>query len=157
MPEPHTWSIRPATGADCDALLAWRNDPTDFQWYLEASAVRADEHRAWLSERLERDHPTLWILDVDGEPGGSVRLDPDAGGSAFASIVVDPEYRGHGFGRALLAHLDEQSRSLGFVELRAVIHPENVASQALFTSAGYVQQSSTEDGFVSFSKALTTG
>ena len=149
-----TWSIRPAATHDSDSLLSWRNDPTDFQWYLESSSVRVEEHRAWLAERLSRDQPSLWILDVDGRAAGTVRMDVDSPTSALASIVVDPELRGRGYGRRLLAFLDAQARNRGIRELRAVIHPENAASHALFAAAGYVRSDHDVEGFDFYALSL---
>ncbi|MDI1291039.1 MAG: GNAT family N-acetyltransferase [bacterium] len=150
------WVIRPATARDSDALLRWRNDPTNFQWFLAASPVRIEEHRIWLTERLARDEPALWVLDIDGVAGGTVRIDEDSASSAFASIVVDPALRGRGYGRRLLAFLDAQARTLGVVELRALIHPENVASQVLFTVAGYHEEPADPAGFSTYVRSLTS-
>jgi L-amino acid N-acyltransferase YncA len=59
------------------------------------------------------------------------------GGVADVSIYVDPEVRGRGFGRALLAHLVAQSERAGIWTLQAGIFAENSSSLVLHLHCGF--------------------
>lgn len=59
------------------------------------------------------------------------------GGVAETSIYIQPEYHGHGVGRALLSELVPLSEKLGFWTLQAQIFPENKASIALHERQGF--------------------
>ena len=41
-------AISPVRHSDRDALLAWRNDPSAYCWYLVAAPVTEEAHDAWL-------------------------------------------------------------------------------------------------------------
>lgn len=158
MPEPAEASLgvvmRPVRIDDRDALLAWRNDPSAYRWYLVAAPVTEEAHDAWLLGRLGRTDPTLWIAELDGEPVGSVRLDPQDDGSGSVSIVVDARFRGRGTGRVLLEWVEGQATVLGITDLRAVVHAGNTSSRALFERAGYGLQPPGGTAFVTYLRRI---
>lgn len=135
-------AVRPAVAADSEVLLSWRNDPAAYRWYRSPALVTREEHQQWLAERLAVSSPDLWIAVEDSRPVGSVRLDQIADDAAAVSVVVDPDQRGRGVGGLLLAFADEEARRRGLSELRADVHRDNAASQALFSAAGYVLSAS---------------
>jgi L-amino acid N-acyltransferase YncA len=59
------------------------------------------------------------------------------GGIAEFSVYVSEAYRGHGFGRLVLAELVARCREAGFDKLLSRILAENVASRALCASLGF--------------------
>lgn len=60
------------------------------------------------------------------------------GGSAFLhQILVLEAHRRQGFGRAMLAALEEQLASLGYRELRLNVWDSNTAARRLYHAAGY--------------------
>ena len=69
--------------------------------------------------------------------------------AAIAELVVAPEKRGRGSGTALLAELLENSGAIlgkDFVSAKAVIFPDNAASQRAFEKAGFHFESAHPDG-----------
>jgi L-amino acid N-acyltransferase YncA len=58
-------------------------------------------------------------------------------GIAEFSVYVSETYRGHGFGRVLLAELVARCRDAGFDKLLSRILAENAASRALCASLGF--------------------
>jgi RimJ/RimL family protein N-acetyltransferase len=82
---------------------------------------------------------TLLILEGTGTRLGFVRFDRrDAVGTANfeVSVAVDPAHHGRGLGAAALALA---RRFAPGAALDATVLPANLASQALFASAGYEQ------------------
>ncbi len=147
-------TIRPATFDDSDALLRWRNDADDYHWFRHPSAVTADEHRTWLTDRLAREEAALWILEVNDDPAGTVRLDVGNARTAVTSVSVAARYRGRGLARRMIDFVEREAAHSGVAVLEAFIHPDNAASHALFTSAGYVVTSRSSDGFVVYTKLV---
>ncbi len=142
--------VRPARLEDRDVLLAWRNDPSAYQWYREAAPVDGEAHDAWLGRLLARGEDTMWLADLDGVPLGSVRLDLHEDGAADVSIVVDAAHRGHGTGRLLLEWVEQQSPRLGVTMLVALVQEANTSSRTLFERAGYALQPGGAGGFVTY-------
>jgi aminoglycoside 6'-N-acetyltransferase len=58
-------TVRPATDADVDLLVAWHADP-EVSRYWDGETFTHDEVRA----RLEREPVDAWIIEADGEPVG---------------------------------------------------------------------------------------
>jgi RimJ/RimL family protein N-acetyltransferase len=76
------------------------------------------DHLKWLTARLTREAPNLFIGEIDGEPVGTFRVDGDE-----ISYTVAPEARRRGVGSALLSKAEER-----FGALRAEIFKRNTAS-----------------------------
>jgi [ribosomal protein S18]-alanine N-acetyltransferase len=79
--------------------------------------------------------------DEAGEPVayGELWLDDDEGEVELARLLVAPEHRGQGVGRALTRALSDRAR-LTHPELPAVIlrvRPENLAAIRAYTAAGF--------------------
>lgn len=125
--------MRPATLADADLLLAWRNDPDTVTWSRSPDPVSRPEHVRWLAGALADPDRRLLIGEADG-PVGTVRFDRD-GDAWEVSITVAPASRGRGLSSAILAAaeatLDDDA------SLIAWVHRDNKPSLALFERSGY--------------------
>ena len=94
-------------------------------------------------ERWNAAHPSLRLVAVDGEQVlGWAALSPYSDrrcyrGVAEESVYVSAAARGHGVGRALLEALIARAEADGYWTLLAGIFPENAASLALHSSAGF--------------------
>ena len=64
-----------------------------------------------------RDH-VIDMLYLDGESAALIEMHPEADHLLIVNVAVLPAHRGRGYGRALLAHAEELTRSLGLRELR---------------------------------------
>jgi L-amino acid N-acyltransferase YncA len=86
-------------------------------------------------------HPGVAVIMDDKIAGYAISslhssYEPYRGIAEF-SIYVDEHYRGHGFGRLLLAELVSRCRSAGFTKMLSRILSENAASRALCASLGF--------------------
>jgi L-amino acid N-acyltransferase YncA len=94
-------------------------------------------------ERWNAAHPSLRLVAVDGEQVlGWAALSPYSDrrcyrGVAEESVYVSAAARGRGVGRALLEALIARAEADGYWTLLAGIFPENAASLALHSSAGF--------------------
>lgn len=123
--------LRPATEADADLLLAWRNDPLTVSQSIDARPVAPREHRRWLARVLADPARRLYVAEVGGRPVGTVRADTGEEG-AVLSWTVAPEARGKGLGGRMVRLL------AGSVDGPAValVKAGNLASRRIAESAG---------------------
>ncbi|OAN46645.1 hypothetical protein A6A04_05910 [Paramagnetospirillum marisnigri] len=142
--------LRPATLADGEDLLAWRNDPLTRENSLETGQVARDGHFAWLAGVLA-DPQRLILVGERGEGKvGMVRFDTMGEREWRVSISVAPEARGRGLGRVLLAFaVGRIERLRGPGAMVAEIRESNAASQSIFTACGF-RQSDAADGVLYF-------
>ena len=76
---------------------------------------------------------------VDGRAiccGGIKRLDADT--CEIKRMFVEPDARGRGVARLLLAALEERARGLGFAVARLDTGPRQPSAQRMYEQAGYV-------------------
>jgi putative acetyltransferase len=80
----------------------------------------------------------LWLACADGVGIGCVALRPiDAATAEVKRMYVDPSWRGHGVGRALLETLIEGARARGYETLRLGTLDDMTAAQGLYQSLGF--------------------
>lgn len=133
---PPALSLRPASAADGDRILAWRNHPAVRAVSLDDRPIDTAAHYAWLARTLADPARSLLIAEAAGTPVGVVRFDY-AGDTATISVYRAPEAgsAGRGLIRAATAWLRAQSR--GIRRIRAEVLPANLPSLAAFRAAGY--------------------
>lgn len=129
--------LREANAGDLEHTFAWQCEPGARQHFRQPAAPTRSEHEAWFRQRLRRSSPALWIVEVAGQPVGSIRLDAieDKTPAHFeVSILIAAAHRGKGRGTQALKSL----RSLHpDYDLVATISPNNEPSIAAFKRAGF--------------------
>lgn len=112
-------------------------------WYnAQGASARAD-----LSERARRNGLPLGLVAlVDGEVAGTCALTASSGGLVterspwLGGLVVLPQYRRRGAGRALLDRARSEARRLGYGRLHALTE----SATALFEQAGWSRQEAVQ-------------
>jgi UDP-2,4-diacetamido-2,4,6-trideoxy-beta-L-altropyranose hydrolase len=131
--------LRLAAEDDARLLFDWANDPAARAASFQGGAIGWEEHVAWLGRRLGDPNSLFWIAEApDGEPAGVVRFDFDDEGVATISLNLAPARRGHRLASPfILAACQELRRTHPTATVRALIKPENLASQRAFARSGF--------------------
>ena len=127
-------TIRPATAADLDAVVA-----------LELTCLGADAwSRGLVEQGIAAALPTVSYLvaEVDG-PGGTVvghAVASAAGDDAeLQRIAVDPGYRRRGLASHLLVAVEELAARDGATRLLLEVREDNTTAAAFYESRGFVE------------------
>lgn len=133
-------TLRPATLADRDDLLAWRNAPSIRAISLDGTTIAPDTHAAWLARTLANPARILLIAEQAGKPVGVVRFDLD-GSDATISVYRVPGSTGR---LHLIAHATAWLRRErpGIRRIIAEVLPGNATSLTAFRAAGYRESKS---------------
>lgn len=123
--------FRPATLADAEMLLAWRNDPQTRKASHQMAPVAPEQHQAWLEASLHNPQRTLLIAIAEGQPIGTLRADIGEAETEL-SWTIAPEARGRGFGKWMVRQYVETQRGA----LRAEVKAGNMASVKIAEFAG---------------------
>lgn len=124
-------TLRPAKEDDAMLLFHWQRHP-DTRRYARTPIAPSDaDHSAWFADKLVDRDCRLFLAESGDDCVGMVRLDR-RGKEWELSIVVAPEQRGRGIGKAILNALD------GPGPLVAEVLPDNEASHRLFQSCGWL-------------------
>ena len=131
LAEGHAPILRPATMADVDLLLLWRNDQETRRQSKTTAAVERADHVSWLNDVLANPNCDIRVAEVNGRPVGSVRADR-SGDAWVLSWMVAPEARGKGFGQRIVASIVEDLHG----EIQAQVRAENPASARIASAIG---------------------
>jgi RimJ/RimL family protein N-acetyltransferase len=143
---PSAVTLRPASMADADMLLTWRNDALTRHFSLNRQAVSAEQHASWLVKSLNNPQRQLFIAEYDGVAVGTVRAD-SAQEQHSISWTLAPEYRGKGLAKEAVSAI--VNRLSG--KIIAQILPGNIASVRVAEYAGLTYRN-TENGIMYYTK-----
>jgi len=132
--------LRAAYEDDCRLLFDWANDPVTRAASFHSAPISWDEHTKWYAQRLRDPQSVLYVGETDAQaPVGQVRFQRQ-GESATLSVSVAPEFRGAGWGAALISFsIRALIRAHPVSRIDAQIKPENEASIRLFRKSGFRQ------------------
>lgn len=118
-------TTRPVTIEDAKLLLGWKNEEDTRKNSIVTDAViEFSDHLQWLTKRLQADPLNFWVILLDDEPVGDVRLEGQE-----ISIRMDKKYRGMG--------LATQAIAMFSGPLCAKIRTHNIASMRVFLANGF--------------------
>jgi ribosomal-protein-alanine N-acetyltransferase len=127
-----TWSLRRATAADLEAIMA-----------IETSTFAAD---AWssanMSSELAGDHTYYLVAETESGAveGYAGLLAPIGTGQGdIQTIAVVPSARRSGLGRTLMLALQNEARRRGAEEIFLEVRADNPGAEALYVQLGYHQ------------------
>ncbi len=80
---------------------------------------------------------TMWVGERDSEVMAVLLTEPRDDHWLVWSAVVDPEWQGEGYGRALLEHAEALAREAGVAELRLTTNALMSRNISLYQHCGY--------------------
>lgn len=144
--------------AGAPAVLIRTHRPGDLGWVLERHGVVYTEEYGWgapfeaivarvVAEFAETQDPVreaCWVAELEGRRVGSVMLvrHPEREGVArLRLLLVEPEARGLGVGRALVDACTGFARATGYRRVTLWTQSVLAAARAIYARAGYVKVS----------------
>jgi GNAT superfamily N-acetyltransferase len=110
-----------------------RGVDASFEAHVAASVAAAAGRPGW-----PRETEAVWIVEVDGEHAGSLALTDEGGGLAMLRwFVLDPQLRGRGLGRRLIAELLELAEWIGYERVALETFSDLRAAAHLYNSFGF--------------------
>ncbi|NVB81205.1 MAG: GNAT family N-acetyltransferase [Kofleriaceae bacterium] len=128
-------TLRRAMLGECERVYAY-NAAADVRALSgKPTPILLGDHEMWFARRIADVSSPFWIIEDDGVPVGSVRIDARADMNARISIALDSSARGRGIGRRAIVLACADWRGIVVAE----IHEGNAQSRACFTACGFVQ------------------
>ena len=124
--------IRPANAADAGAIV-------ELESHFPSDRMSARSVRSFLSSTAAR----VLIAEGDGRLIGNLILLMPARWrtSRIYSVVVDPQARGFGAGRALVLAAEQCARETGRDSIFLEVRVDNAAARAMYEKLGYAKES----------------
>ncbi len=127
-------TLRPATPADIDRLVAWHADPEVARYWDGESFTREEMER-----RLARPEVEPWIVEADGEPVGYLQVH-----GVGIDLFIMPAARGRGLGPdAARARADHLLQDRGALRVTVDTYLWNERAIRGWRNAGFVEESRT--------------
>ncbi len=134
--------VRPARPGDIPAILGFWNPIIRDTTVTFASDQKTGPGLLEMIATRRRDGHEFLVAEDAGRVLGLVTYAQFRGGNGYAramehTIILAPEARGQGVGRALMAAVEEHARARGAHSMIAGVSAENAAGIAFHAAVGY--------------------
>lgn len=133
-------AFRKAEKDDTVLLFNWANDNDVRQNAVNKQPVQWDGHVAWFNNKLQSPSSNIFILELNDQAVGQVRLDEE-NGSWWIDYSIDKKFRGYGLGTVIL---EKALRTVKGKKIDAIVKEGNEASAKVFQKLGFVQMGNRE-------------
>ncbi|MDB4008847.1 GNAT family N-acetyltransferase [Amylibacter sp.] len=134
-------NTRAATITDSKDIFEWRNDELTRKMSHTTDILEWEGHSAWFASSLKNKNRLLLLCEDinDSKKIAVVRFDINSL-RALVAINLSPEMRGEGISKQCLSESIEKFKNVfpQVVALDAEIKLENIASQKVFKSVGFL-------------------
>ena len=125
--------LREVTKSDWRVLLEWRNDKITRQNFFNSDLVSVSEHKEYIKNTITNPNRTLFILEYNEIPVGTIREDRLDKGEFELSYTISPMYRGKKIGQIMMSlYLIERKGSF-----LCEVNEENVPSIKMIEKLGF--------------------
>ena len=139
--------LRRATVADAELLVAWRAEPGMAE-HVPGEPRTLDQVRAQLAQRSgvvigpAATGAVEWVIEVDGEPAGRVRLTVESRSHKIGSIGygLTARHRGKGIVSAAVRLVDKiafDPNGFDLERVEAIAAVDNLASRRVLAQSGF--------------------
>jgi len=137
--------IRRAAPNDMQLYFKWANDTQVRQHAVNTAPIAWHSHEAWFNRRLLNSNSYLYVLELNHQPVGQVRIEFEQQ-TGTIDYSVAAEFRGQGLGTAILRRTFAQLRQEKPAPWTLVgqVKVTNPASRRVFERLGFRHQSSVE-------------
>ena len=141
--------IQSATKADLKTALAWPANAHEFKfWFGDKIAYGSDVNTVWSQINADQ-RATFAFFDQQQLQGFGQCYQKHAGARHIACLIVNPQARGQGLGRAFVKEL--MHHALNECDVRDItlnVYPDNTPARRLYDSLGFAEVGETR-GMVS--------
>ena len=141
---------------DCIRLLKWRNDEFILDRSGSQKKVSETEHRHWFGELLNDENKLAYIIEVNDEPAGHLRLEPDDDGTVITLYLLE-SFTGKGLGPLLINDACSIAHEKWpYRPVVAVVRKNNHPARHAFINAGFSEKVSIDHADVSIFEYMSS-
>jgi ribosomal protein S18 acetylase RimI-like enzyme len=130
-------SADPQDGPSDPRITLRRAHPADAPVLARLLEVGFGHPPSGPAETLGSEAERALVIELDGEPVGTVRITRTGDEAGVYGFVVDPEHQGHGIGRDVLRRVCRQLRAEGARRVGLEVEVDNDRALGLYTSIGF--------------------
>ena len=128
-----SFNLREVKKNDWKVLLKWRNDKITRQNSFNSDLVSVSEHKEYIKNTITNPNRTLFILEYNKIPVGTIREDRLDKDEFELSYTISPMYRGKKIGQIMMSlYLIERKGSF-----LCKVNEENVPSIKMIEKLGF--------------------
>ena len=133
--------LREVTKFDCNLLFEWANDKSTRENSFNSDEIKYDEHVNWFEQKLKAKDTYMYILEVNKQSVGLIRLEYLVDRDYLISFSISPRHRKKGYATILLKQIKDSKPSYNLI---GKVKNKNTPSIKAFLKAGYIMKEEGE-------------
>ena len=129
-------TLREAKEKDIDILFKWANDEEVRKNSLNTNKISFSEHEKWFRRKMEDVNTHIYIIEINGEKAGVIRLEKKAS-ATYISYSVDKAFRNMGIGKSALELIKKYNKNTILI---GIVKKNNLPSIKAFIKAGFLEK-----------------
>ena len=113
-----SFNLREVKKNDWKVLLKWRNDKITRQNSFNSDLISVSEHKEYINNTITNLNRTLFILEYNEIPVGTIREDRLGKDEFELSYTISPMYRGKKIGQIMMSLYLIERKGLFYVRLK---------------------------------------
>ena len=140
--------LRPATAEDAEVLVKYLKETAGETEYLlrypDEINLTVEDEQAFLGRILDDPGAVMMVATIDGNMAGNCSISGSGAKRKMRhrctlAIALYKEYWHLGNGTAMIAHLAELARLMGYQQMDLEVVAENTMAQALYAKCGFME------------------
>ena len=128
-----SFNLREVKKSDWKFLLEWRNDKITSQNSFNSDLVSVSEHKEYIKNTITNPNRTLFILEYNEIPVGTIREDRLEKDELELSYTISPMYRGKKIGQIMMSLYLIDTKGSFLCEVKE----ENISSIKMIEKLGF--------------------
>jgi len=125
--------LRRVNKSDWKVLLDWRNDETTRKNSFNDELISIDTHKTYIEDTLTNPNRTLFIMEYNNVPVGTIREDRLGRNEFQLSYTIGPKYRKNKIGQTMISeYLIRRNGSF-----RCEVQESNIPSIKMIEKLGF--------------------
>ena len=127
------FNLREVKKSDWKVLLEWKNDKITRQNSFNSELISINKHKEYIKNTINNPHRTLFILEYNEIPVGTIREDRLKKDEFELSYTISPMHRGKKIGQIMMSlYLIERKESF-----LCEVKEENIPSIKMIEKLGF--------------------
>ena len=135
--------LSPLTSETSEKYRVLRNHPDIRKWFRSRDDISKAQQRRWFEKYMNDPDDVMFAIFCDPDQfigAAAIYNIDDKGHAEYGRIIIDPEFRGRGFGyKATCAAIQIAGEQMNLQQLMLEVYADNQRAISIYRKCGFIE------------------